>query len=314
MQWDARIGRRLKLRDLHIFLTVAQQGTMGKAATQLSVSQPVVSKAVTDMECLLKVRLFDRTAHGAEPTAYGRALLKWGVVIFDDLRQSVKEIEFLADPTAGELCIGSSEAMTTGLIPAVIDRLTRQYPRIALSVMQAPTTSQQYRDLRERSVDLILGRIVPSSAGEDLEVEILFEDPLFVAVGITNKWRQRRKIELAELMNEPWVLPALNTFTGPVVKEAFRVKGLDLPRQAVMTASIQLCIALLATGRFLTVFPASILRLSAKRLSVKALPVDLSIRPGQVGVVTLKNRTISPVAQLFIECAREVIKPLVRAK
>jgi DNA-binding transcriptional LysR family regulator len=76
MQWADRIGHRLKLRDLHIFMTVAQQGSMGKAARQLSVSQPVVSKAIADMEHMLKVRLLDRTPSGAEPTLYGRALLK----------------------------------------------------------------------------------------------------------------------------------------------------------------------------------------------------------------------------------------------
>src|SRR5262249_35209542 len=73
MQWADRIGHRLKLRDLHILITVAQHGSMGKAAKQLSVSQPVVSKAITDMEHMLKVRLLDRTPHGVEPTLYGRA-------------------------------------------------------------------------------------------------------------------------------------------------------------------------------------------------------------------------------------------------
>ena len=103
---DERIGRRLRLRDLHILMSVARCGGMGKAAAELAVSQPAISKAIADMEHTFGVRLLDRTAQGVEPTLYGRALLKWGAAVFDDLRQGVKEIEFLADPAAGELRIG----------------------------------------------------------------------------------------------------------------------------------------------------------------------------------------------------------------
>src|ERR1044072_7942286 len=130
MQWDQRIGRRLKLRDLHILMSVAQCGTMGKAAEQLAITQPAVSKAISDIEHTLKVRLLDRTAYGVEPTIYGRSLLKWGNAVFDDLRQGVREIEYLSDPTAGELHIGCTEPMAWGIVPEVIERLTQQYPRV----------------------------------------------------------------------------------------------------------------------------------------------------------------------------------------
>jgi DNA-binding transcriptional LysR family regulator len=80
MQWDDRIGRRLKLRDLHILLAVAQCGNMSKAARHLAVSNPVVTKAVADLERTLGVRLLDRTPHGTEITVYGRALLDRGLI------------------------------------------------------------------------------------------------------------------------------------------------------------------------------------------------------------------------------------------
>jgi DNA-binding transcriptional LysR family regulator len=114
MQWSERVGRCLKLRDLHILLAVARSGSMGKAAADLAVSQPAVSKAVADLEYALGVRLFDRSQQGIEPTAYGRALLRCGIAVFDDLRQGVKALEFLADPTAGELSIGCTEQIAGG--------------------------------------------------------------------------------------------------------------------------------------------------------------------------------------------------------
>src|SRR4051812_10980138 len=114
MDWTDRIGRRIKLRDLHFLLAVAKSGSMGKAAAELSVSQPVVSKAISDLEHALGVRLLDRSPMGAEVTSYGHALLQCGVAVFDDLRQGVKQLEFLADPTSGELRIGSTERGISG--------------------------------------------------------------------------------------------------------------------------------------------------------------------------------------------------------
>src|SRR5215471_16658563 len=115
MQWEDRIGQRLKLRDLHILLAVSQAGSMAKAGTRLAVSQPAVSKAIAEMEHVLVVPLLDRTAKGVGPTDYGRALIKRSLAVFDELRQGVKDIEFLRDPTVGEVRIGSAEPIATTL-------------------------------------------------------------------------------------------------------------------------------------------------------------------------------------------------------
>jgi DNA-binding transcriptional LysR family regulator len=309
--WDARLGRRLRLRDLHVFMTVLRQGSMGKAAVELSVSQPAVSKAIADLEHTMGVRLFDRTAQGVEPTRYGAALLKWGSAVFDDLRQGIKEIEHLSDPTTGEVRIASTEVSTAGLIPAIIDRMSRQFPRLEFDVLSARNIELQYAELRARSVDLILGRMVTPTSDEDLNIEVLFDDPLLIVAGINSKWSKRRSIDAAELIEERWALPRYDTFVGLRVVDAFHARGLNPPRHAVTThLSIQLLTALLATGRFLAVMSRSTLRLSGKRLGLKALPVNLHLRSGPVGIVTLKNRTLSPASELFIDCAREIAKPL----
>ena len=125
-QSPEQTGRRLKLRDLRILMTVVECGTMGKAAGRLAVSQPVVSKAIADLEHALGVRLLDRSRRGIEPTPYGRALTKRGVAIFDEMRQGIEEIEFLSDPTAGEVRIGATDPINAAIVAPVIDRLSRQ--------------------------------------------------------------------------------------------------------------------------------------------------------------------------------------------
>jgi DNA-binding transcriptional LysR family regulator len=309
VQWDDRIGRRLKLRDLHIFMTVAQHGSMGRAAKHLAVSQPVVSKAISDLERMLKVQLVDRTAQGVAPTLYGSALLRSGTVVFDDLRRSVNEIETLADPMAGEVRIASSDMLNGSFVPILIERLARRFPRLAYHVLQAPTAEALHQMVSERSVDLALSYLaVPVMVG-DLQFEVLFSESLSVVAGLDSKWTRRRKIELAELADEPWCLPAHGSLVASVIARAFHEYGLDMPRH-VLTNSVHLWHALIVTGRVLAFATRTRLKLTGDRYGLKALPVDLHIPYGSVGIVTLKRRSINPAAQLFIEGAREVAKSL----
>jgi len=305
--WESRIGRRLKLRDLHILFAVVQWGSMAKAATHLAMSQPAVSEAIAKLEDALRVRLLDRSTRGIEPTIYAHALLKRGHVVFDELRQGIRDIEFLADPTAGEVRIASQELLAAGLLPAAIDRLSRRYPQIVVRVVRANPSILEFRELRERNVDLVLAGMPGSFVEDDLDIEILFDDPHFVVVGARSRWARRRKIALAELVNEPWIFPVnLNA----LITEAFKAHGLEVPQERVSASSILLRNHLLATGRFLTVLPDSVLRYNAKQWSLKALPVDLGVKPRSIAIVTLKNRTVSPVVRLFVEHLRAVAKTM----
>ena len=214
MQWSERIGRRLKLRDLHFLLTVAKAGSMGKAAIELAVSQPVVSKAISDLERVLGTRLLDRSVHGVEPTLYGRALLKWSIAVFDDLRQGVKELEFLTDPTAGELRIGTTEPMAAGFVSSVIDQLSRRYPRIIFHVIPGDRSALVERELRQRNVELVVTHTSGIDTRSDIDVEFLFNDRHVTMAGTRSKWAHRRKIALADLVNERWVLAPADSIPG----------------------------------------------------------------------------------------------------
>jgi len=270
-----QISRRLKLRQLNALAAVAQWGSMARAAEHLAITQPVVSKAIADLENTLGVRLLDRGPKGVELTLYGRALLKRSVAIFDDLRASVSEIEFLADRTAGELRIGAMELMATGLLPALIDRLARKYPRLSL------------------------------------DETVLFNDRLRVVAGAGSPWAGRRKISLADLVDEPWCLPPPEHPVSLLVIEAFHRCGLKPPRRSATVSAAQINSNLVAKGHFLGVLGTVYLHFNPARDSLKVLPVEIPI-PLMVSIVTLKGRTLSPVAQLFIDCLRETTKPLAK--
>jgi DNA-binding transcriptional LysR family regulator len=313
MQLSDRIGNRMKLQDLHVLMTVIQAGSMGKAAQILNTTQPNISRSIGELEQALGVRLLDRHRQGIEPTEYGRALLDCGAAVFDDLRQGVKNIAFLADPTAGELRIGTTTFLAASFVSALVDRLSRRYPRLVFHLVTGYTETL-HRELAERNVDLLIMRGSGPIADPRYDFEFLFDDSYVVAAGAQNQWVRRRRIEIAELVNELWVLPPPDSVIGSIVMDAFRASGLDYPRVSVVTDCPHMRISLLATGRFVTIFPASAFRFLTKRSELKVLPVELPTARRPNGIVTLKNRALGPVARLFIDCAREVAKPLARRK
>ena len=312
IDWESQIGRRLRLRDLHVFSTVVQRGSMAKAAKQLGVSQPAVSEVIADLEHALGVRLVDRSAQGVAPTMYGSALLRRSVAVFDELKQSIRDIEFLSDPTIGEVRFACTESVWYTLLPEVILRFSKQYPRVELHADLAGH-SREFEGLRERKYDCVLLRVpeflLHEYATDDLNLECLSADTLVVAAGAQTKWARRRKIDLAELINEPWTFGAPDTWNGALGEEIFRSQGLSAPRRSVATVSITLRARLVAAGPYIAFFLSSVVRqLIADHYAIVPLPVLLPAKPFTGVIVTLKDRTLSPVVERFLACVREVAK------
>jgi DNA-binding transcriptional LysR family regulator len=114
-----------------------------------------VSEVIADLEHALGIKLFDRSPQGAETTIYGKALLRRGLVAFDELKQGIREIEFLADPTVGELRIGCTESISAATLPLIIDRFSKQYPGVVLDVEDIDFHFCVPK-LRDRTFDLVL--------------------------------------------------------------------------------------------------------------------------------------------------------------
>jgi DNA-binding transcriptional LysR family regulator len=287
MDWADRIGRRIRLRDLHIVMAVADCGSMTKAASQLAISHPVISKTISDLEYTLGVRLFDRTTQG--------------VVLL-----GLKQIEFLVSPDAGELRIGSPEIAMTGLMPAIVERFSNDYPRVSLHVVMANIAMMQFQELRDRQIDLLIGRMPRPLPEDDLAVETLFDEPFVAVAGLGSRWARVRKIQLSDLIDERWVLPPYDSLPGALIMEIFREQNLQPPQAAVVSLSVQLTVSLIASGRFVGVLPNSVAQFNMERTGLRLLPIRLGTARFGFGIITVKNRTLSPLAQRFIDCAKDV--------
>jgi DNA-binding transcriptional LysR family regulator len=305
-----RLKRRLRLRDIDTLMAVAQAGGMRKAAETLHMSQGTVSKAVSELESALGVRLLSRTSKGVEVTVYGEALLRRGRVIFDELRQGVNDLNHLIQPGVGELSLGAGESLAASVVPAVIDRMHRRHPRITFKVESGDPPVLLDHFLRQRRCELVMLRPWTPISDPDIDSEPLFRERIAVVAGSQSQWARRRKLSLAELIDEPWILSHVEARDGSPVQRVLAASSLPLPPRLILSGSLNLRYSLLATQRYLTVMPLTILRLCAGRGAVKALPVSLPSWEVPTVIATLRGRELSSVGQLFLDQAREVASTL----
>ncbi|MFY9952692.1 LysR family transcriptional regulator [Bradyrhizobium sp.] len=313
MDWSDRIGSRIKLRDLHILMAIADTGSMAKAAAKLRISHPAISKTISDMEGTLGVRLLDRGSQGAELTAYGEVLLRCGINIFDEMRQGVRSLEHLSDPNSGEVRLGCTEIVIHSLAPTIVRKFSQKYPGVQLDVKLTNPGEYQIQELRERKIDLLITRATGQRPEDDFHSEVLFDEPFVFVVGAQSEFARKRRVALKDIIKSNWVLPSYDSAPGVLIAGIFRANDFQPPRPAIKTVSIQLTKLLIASGEFVGILPTSVAALDAHQAALKVLPFKSSGPRISAEIVFLKNRTLSPAVELFIKCAREVARSVVRA-
>jgi DNA-binding transcriptional LysR family regulator len=310
MDWSDRIGSRLKLRDLHILMAVADTGSMAKAASRLRISHPAISKAISEIEGTLGVRLFDRGSQGAQLTAYGEVLRRCGIHVFDEMRQGLRSLEHLSDPNSGEVRLGCTDIILHSLVPAIVGEYSRRHPGVQLDVLLTNPGAHQIQQLRERKIDLLITRATGQQ--DDFHSEVLFDEPFVFVVGAHSELAQKRRLGLNDIITASWVLPPYDSAPGALIAEVFRANGFSAPQPVVKTVAIQLTVSLIASGKFVGILPRSVTALSANKAALRVLPLNSAGPRISAEIVFLKNRTLSPVVESFINCVRDIAKLLVR--
>lgn len=299
-----QISRRLRLKDLHTLQSIAELGSMAKASQLLALSQPAISKAVSEMERTVGAALLDRSSRGVALTESGRLLLERARIIFDELRQGVDDIAAVSDPTQGEIRVGTTEPLTA-VLSEIIGHVARKYPRIRYVVTISDGDSLD-RDLRDRRLDVVLRRL--AAGGDDLAIERVFEQALGVLAGRHHPLLRRKNLQLADLMEERWALSPADSFLGRVVADVFARRGLPLPAAVVTTVSIYMRLSLLASGNLISVLPLTLLRHPSSSGWLRPLSVDLSDSAAPISLITLKKRPRSGPLKLFRQASLEICR------
>jgi DNA-binding transcriptional LysR family regulator len=252
---------------------------------------------------MLGAELLDRSARGVELTEPGRLLVDRGRIIFDELRQCVRDIEDLADPTRGQVRVGTTAPMTV-FLSEVIGHMSPRYPGISYTI-EVSDSKSLLRSLRQRELDIVITRWMITEP-EDLAAELLFEAPLAVLADRRHPLANRENLDLADLMTETWVLPPPDGFLGRIIMEIFRRRGLPCPPALVTTISVYMQLNLVAGGRFLAMLPARMARYKANLGWLRTLQVDLSDSADPVAAVTIAGRRLAGPVALLQKACREV--------
>jgi DNA-binding transcriptional LysR family regulator len=302
--------RHVRLRDLDTLLAVVQAGGMRKAAQQLHLSQPAVSKAVRSLEDALGVPLLDRGKRGVEATAFGAALTRRTKAAFDELRLALADIEHLADPEGGEVRFGAMETLCAGVVAVAIEQMARRYPRMRLHVQPGNSANLIGHFLRERLIEFAIVRPRELALPADMVGEPLFVDRFLVVVGHQHPHARRRRIGLAELVQEDWIVSEAESLPQSPLDRAFRAAGTQMPTPRMRSDSINLRLRLLTTGHWVTLMPRAMLRFIPAAGLVRALPIGIPQWEIPNMIVTHRDHTLTVPTAKFLDELKEVARSL----
>ncbi len=302
------IARRITLRELRLLLAVARSGSILQAANEVGITQPALSKCIAELEGAFGVRLFDRTNRGVMPTPHGEILLRRATGVFEELRQAVDELGFLTDGSRGELRLGGTPTVCAGLLPHAISTVLDQRANFRFHIAELES-GQLASKVINRSLDFGIGREHDAGDNDNLVFDHLFDDRLFIVAGSKHPLTTRRSVTLDEVARHQWLLPATDGSMILQLRSEFRRQKLELPKPAVTTMSMLVRYELIATNRFITVMYGSVLRFGKAPRFLRVLPLDVRTKI-PIGIIRLKNRTLAASAELFMDIAREVVRPM----
>lgn len=299
--------RRIRLRDLETLAAVVHSGSMRKAAESIHMSQPAVSRAVRELENALGVRLLQRGPGGAEATPFADAVLRRSRAVFDELQTCLRELAEIADPGTGHVLLGAGETLHAGLIPSTISTVLRTNPRMQFTLEsgQAPDLINVF--LRSRLIDFVVARPTSPLAAE-FAGEPLFHERMLVAVSKRHPLARRRKLALADLVDERWILSRSESGADSPLASSFVRAGLELPARRIESGSLGSRYVLLESGRFITLIPHSLQLFNQPRDAFRVLPIELPVWNTPVMIITVRGRVLSPAAEAFLTHLRDSVR------
>jgi DNA-binding transcriptional LysR family regulator len=293
---------RLKLRHLTLVCALADQGTMVRAAEQLHVTQPILTRSLRELEDLLGARLFERGPKGVAPTPVGTTFVGHARTVLGQIGRAGTEIDDLVHARTGQVRVGTHLAGASLLLPKAIAQLKRRSPGIAVLVREA-TPDVLTQDLLAGDLDLMVSRLQPTTLDPRLRSEPLYREPIALVTRSGHPARGQDAPELASLLDYPWVLPVQQTDLRHQFESVLAAAGLPLPADRVECTSMMIIQYLLVESDAIGLLPQLVAE-HDDRLAV--LPIRMEALRHPVGVIGLADRWPSPAVGLLTAELRAV--------
>lgn len=307
-QLDIYVRTSFKPRHLQLLVALDEIRHLGKVAASINVSQPAVSKALGELERGLGLKLFERTARGVYPTAYGECLIRHARVMLSELAQTRDELRGLSSGSSGSIRVGVLATAALELLPHALAVMKSRQPGISILVREG-LVETLLPELWLGNIDLIVGRLPDGRSSQALGEKILMEEGVSVVAGKHHPLARRKRLRWSDLRPFPWVLPPVNTLLREPLERVFEIHGIAIPANRIETLSVHVIRAYLHYTNAVAALAADVSRYYESLGLLAVLPLELPKLVRPVGVVWNRHRPLAPGAQTLIQCLEEVARP-----
>ncbi|EIJ1185424.1 LysR family transcriptional regulator [Salmonella enterica] len=303
MEKNGLFSQRIRLRHLHTFVAVAQQGTLGRAAETLNLSQPALSKTLNELEQLTGTRLFERGRLGAQLTVPGEQFLTHAVKVLDALNTAGQALNRKEDASADVVRVGALPTAALGILPAAIGRFHQQQKSTSLQVATMNNT-MLLAGLKSGEIDLGIGRMSDPELMGGLNYELLFLESLKLVVRPGHPLLQETST-LSRVMEWPVVVSPKGTVPRQNAEALLQSQGCKMPAGCIETLSASLSRQLTVDYDYVWFVPSGAVKEDLRQATLVSLPVPTQSAGEPIGILTRVDIPLSTGAQMLIAAIRK---------
>jgi DNA-binding transcriptional LysR family regulator len=306
------VRARLKNRHIPLLAALGDTGNLNRAAIGLGISQPAISKLLKELEDGLGVELFERHARGVVPTLYGEAMIRHARRMLNTLDSAYSEVDALRHGQQGHVRIGTILTPCADLLPEVIRRAKRRFPKLEVTV-RTGSSRDLLMTLDDGELDFLVARFSAGSQQDDLHFEPLAKEPLKICAraGLVDGPLTRADLNAAD-----WVLPPAGSVLRQEFDALFQRVGMRPPTKVVNAENLLMVTTLLEKNDMLTVLPRDVLAHYARYGMLAEIEVDAGIDTDlnqglmAYGIITKNQLLLSPAASSVLELLRDTAREM----
>lgn len=301
---DRVLRSNIKLRHLQLVVALDEFRHLGRTAEFLSVTQPAVSKMLTEVEAMLGLTLFERSTRGTEPTASGRAIVRFARSVLAEYERTRDEIAAVESGAAGRTRVGSMVVALPTLLARGVELLKQRSAQATVLVEEGDLTRLLPR-VRLGELDLFVGRLEPGYAAPDLVTEALYNEPMVAVVAAGHPLAAKARPAWADLAALPCILPPPWASLRVKLEQQFHKHGLQPPTDLVETASFLALRTFLEQRGAVGFMAQSVGAFFEAAGSVRVLKLAVPVELPAIGLITLRGRPLTTTTAQLMECLRQ---------
>ena len=306
---ERHLVSRLKIKHMHLLVTVGEQNNIFRASQVLNMAQPAVTKTIRDLENALDLILFNRSSRGVTPTAYGAVLIKHAKLILAQVRHASEELVSLHEGVSGHINVGTLLAASPWLLPKSLATMKEERTNISVSVTEG-TGTLLLPKLLVGEIDVVLGRLPEVQDEEEILSRPLYYEPVCLVVRSGHPLLAKKKLGLEDLVEQSWIMPSEGTVLRREIENAFHSAGLQVPHNTVESVSVLTNRTLLMETDMIASMPEQVLKVYEDVGLLSRLPVHLKADLGPVGYSVKAGRELTPAVEYFLEILTNTAKGL----